>query len=374
MADSEQATARAAVMECEQEIQSVKAALRQLGSVDSGDQNSLEVVLLKVEGVPAGAKPQATLQLSSPIEEKKLTEVFDPSKGDANSKAIFTGVETTMATLTVSAFDADIPLGTSASHDLAPLCTINAMELKEAYESEVPIAILPVDDKSENKIEESKVGDGVADSKSSDEATVDAVPIQPVCTLTFRITYKPSPKDQREELYELLNKTSQRKATALENLRKISMTMARAGAESSPASKASSSNSLTKPSVKPGFLNKKKKEPSKMEKLYERTLGPNSILRKSVAFLVFAKDYVIFIGAVSFFHFQGQVASLPAPLACYRADNGQSDLASLPPKETPKAMNPKDWPHESALLSYVCFTTVLWLWFQYLLGCWAEQR
>jgi hypothetical protein len=48
MADSEQAAARAAVMECEQEIQSIKAALRQLSAVDSGDPNSLEVVLLKV--------------------------------------------------------------------------------------------------------------------------------------------------------------------------------------------------------------------------------------------------------------------------------------------------------------------------------------
>jgi hypothetical protein len=48
MADTDQATARAAVMECEQEIQSIKAALRQLGAVDSGDPNSFEVVLLKV--------------------------------------------------------------------------------------------------------------------------------------------------------------------------------------------------------------------------------------------------------------------------------------------------------------------------------------
>ena len=43
-----QAAARAAVMECEQEIQNIKAALRQLSAVDSGDPNSVEVVLLKV--------------------------------------------------------------------------------------------------------------------------------------------------------------------------------------------------------------------------------------------------------------------------------------------------------------------------------------
>jgi hypothetical protein len=263
-----------------------------------------------------------TLQLSSPIEEATLTEIADPSKAEAaseSSKAIFEGVETAVATLTVSAFDADIPLGSSAPHDLAPLCTINAMDIKEKYETEVSIAIVSSDETAEIVVRDVEAdkeedGEGAADKEATDEATADAVLIQPICTLTVGITYKPSPKDQREELYELLNKTSQRKATALENLRKISMTMARAGAESSSASKPSSANSLTKTSVKPGFLNKKKQEPTKVEKLYERTLGPNSILRKGLGFLASAKDYVIFIGAVSFFHFKGQVLSLPAPV------------------------------------------------------------
>lgn len=274
----------------------------------------------QVDGLPAGAKPKATLQLSSPIEEAELTEIADPTRSDAsssnNSKAIFRAVETAVATLTVSAFDADVPLGSSASHDLAHLCTINAMDLKEKYETEVPFAILPGDgqDKSSAKDggETKEVGEGPANSEGTNNASADDISIQPICTLALRITYVPSPKDQREELYELLNKTSQRKATALDNLRKISMTMARAGAESS--TKPSSANSLTKPSVKPGFLNKKKKEPTKMEMLYERTLGPNSMLRKGAGFLVAAKDYVIFIGAVSFFHFKGQVLSLPAPV------------------------------------------------------------
>jgi hypothetical protein len=47
-ASEEQGVARAAVMECEQEIQSIKAALRKLSAVDSGDPNSLEIVILKV--------------------------------------------------------------------------------------------------------------------------------------------------------------------------------------------------------------------------------------------------------------------------------------------------------------------------------------
>jgi copper chaperone CopZ len=51
MADptKEQATARAEVMKCEQEIQSIKAALRKLGASEAnGQPNSMEIVLLKV--------------------------------------------------------------------------------------------------------------------------------------------------------------------------------------------------------------------------------------------------------------------------------------------------------------------------------------
>jgi hypothetical protein len=43
------AAAREEVMKCEQEIQSIKAALRRLGpSNDEDEPNSLEIVLLKV--------------------------------------------------------------------------------------------------------------------------------------------------------------------------------------------------------------------------------------------------------------------------------------------------------------------------------------
>lgn len=239
-----------------------------------------------------------------------MTDTFDPTNADAapeSSTAVFQGVETAVATLVVSASDADIPLGSSAPHDLAPLCSVNAMDLQEKYETELPIAIVSDDQVAKKDTNEAK---DVEEDKEKTEVT-----IQPICTVTLKVTYKPSPKDQKEELYELLNKTSQRKATALENLRKISMALARVGGD--PSSKSSSTNngSLTKPAVRPGFLNKKnKKEPTKMEKFYEQTFGPNSMLRKGLGLLVFAKDYVIFIGAVSFFHFKGQTLALPAPV------------------------------------------------------------
>jgi len=290
-ASKEQASAREEVMKCEQEIQSIKAALRRLGSSENPNEpNSMDIFLLKVEGLPETAKPAFTLQLSSPIEEGTLSEIFDSNQDPAPEGSIvsFQGVETTVATLTVSAKDADIPLGSSNASDLAPLCAIDPMDVKEEYVSELSIAITAED--------------------SSGANTEEAVPKQPICTVTLKVTYKPSAKDQKEELYERLNKTSKRKSAALESLRKISMTMASAGDSPSKAALAK------KPSVKPGFLNAKKKEPTRLERLYERTIGPDSLLRKSFGVLMMTKNYIIFFGAVSFFHFKGQMLSLPPPV------------------------------------------------------------
>lgn len=252
----------------------------------------------QVEGLPEGSKPRLQLQLSNPIEEGTLSEIFDPLNNDPapeGAVVIFKGVETALATLTVTASDADIPLGSSAPHDIAPLCVLDAMDVKEQYVTELPVAI-------SSETSEPKEGEGSVE--------VELNPIQPTCTVTLRITYKPSPKDQKEELYELLNKTSKRKGTALENLRQISVKMTRAANEPSPARR---SNTLTKPSVKPGFLNKKKKEPTTMEKLKDRVIGPNSLLMKSWRVVSIGKNYFIFLGAISFFHFKGQMLALPPP-------------------------------------------------------------
>ena len=195
-------------------------------------------------------------------------------------------METNVATLTVSAKDADIPLGDSAPYDIAPLCKLDPLDVKEKYVTELPVAITPEGSTpvqaasgaaSDGKTDEDDEG-GVEEAKEDPDEASPGV-IQPICTITLQISYKPSPKDQREQLYGLLNKTSQRKAAALENLRKISMTMTRAAGGDSPSK--GSSSAIAKPSVKPGFLNKKKKEPSRLEEFYERAFGPNSILRKS---------------------------------------------------------------------------------------------
>lgn len=259
-------------------------------------------VLLQVDGLPEAAKPIVSLQLSSPIEEATLNEIFDPSSEEPVEGSVFAfkGVETNVATLMVYAKDADIPLGESAPHEVAPLCKLDPLDVKEKYVTELPVAIAP-----EGSAPAAAEG-GVEESKEDPESPS---AIQPVCTVTLQISYKPSPKDQREELYDLLNKTSQRKATALEKLRRISMSITRAGESPSKGSSA-----VTKPSVKPGFLNSKKKEPTRLEQIYERTLGPNSILRKSLAVVIISRNYLIFFGAVGFMHFKGQLLSLPPPV------------------------------------------------------------
>ncbi|KAG7355488.1 hypothetical protein IV203_000174 [Nitzschia inconspicua] len=312
------ASAREEVMKCEQEIHSIKAALRRVGTTSSSpdaEQNSMEIVLLKVDGLPAGAKPSIKLQLSSPIEEATLDTLYDPLNSDPDvtpegSIVVFRGVEPAVATLTLSAKDADIPLGSSTPHEVAPLCALDPMQIKDKYVTELPIAIVAQETLTAASVNVSDEPSAGTEESAQEAQAEEAVAIQPTCTVTLRITYKPSPKDQREELYELLNKTSQRKATALENLRKISMQAA-----SNRSQESSSAGTITKPSVKPGFLNKQKEnEESKLKKLYDRAFGPDSLLRGGALMAYTAKDFFIFFGAVAFFHFKGQLLAIPPPV------------------------------------------------------------
>lgn len=292
--------ARDEVKKCDQEIQSIKAALRGIGNANSSEPNSLEIEFTKVEGLPETAKPTLSLQLSSPIEDRELT--LD------GEKVTFEGVETSMATLTVDAKDADIPLGTSSNPiEIAPLCALDdPKQPKDEYVTEVPIAI-------------------VAAATDTAEGELPAEPV--VCSVTLRVTYKPSPKDQREELYDLLNKTSQSKATALGELRRLSIEKAKAGASS--VADGNKSTAVTKPSVKPGFLNNKgsgaaggdrkgeekdKGLASKVKKWYGRVTGPDSIVMKTAFWAVMTKDFWFFFGSVGFMHFRGNILSLPPPV------------------------------------------------------------
>lgn len=316
----------------------------------------------KVEDLPENAKPHLSFQLSSPVEEGVLSKVYDPLNNDPapeESVIIFKGVETSVATLTITASDADIPLGSSSPLEVATFCKRDPMEddTNKKYVTELPVAIVAADaagstaqeptaDAKDGEADKVTTEEGASAAAAGDaeegaktevveitdvtekqeveeEATAvatEVTSIPPVCTAVLRFTYTPSPKDQKEDLYELLNKTTQRKAIALEKLRKISMAQGSSSA-GSPTSGggASSSTAVTKPAVKPGFLNKKKaaanaKGPTGLQKAYDTLLGPNSYTMLGLGFIMGAKDYIIFFGAMTFFHFRGQMLALPPPV------------------------------------------------------------
>jgi hypothetical protein len=234
--------------------------------------------------LPDAARPRLNLQLSSPIEEIELKEIYDPL-AELKAVATFAGVETGQATLTVTASDATIPLGSSISYDLAELIQMNAMEPVSEYVNELAVAILP---------------EGTAEAAGTDELVTIAV-----CTVSLKITYRPSPKDQREELYEILNKATQRKAVALGHLKQMAAASARS--QGPPGASAA----YKKPAMQSGFLNKPKKQVHWSVQWYNKHLGPASIIR---TVLPIAKNYIIFFGAVGFFHFKGQMLALPPPV------------------------------------------------------------
>lgn len=137
--------ARDEVKKCDEEIQSIKAALRGITSANLSDANSLQIEFTKAEGLPEAAKPTLKLQLSSPIEEREVTL--------GGEKVTFEGVETGVAMLTVDAKDADIPLGTSTNPiELTPLCKIDdPRQPKDEYVTEVPVAITAATPASDDK-------------------------------------------------------------------------------------------------------------------------------------------------------------------------------------------------------------------------------
>lgn len=147
--------------------------------------------------------------------------------------------------------------------------------------------------------------------KEPEKKTSDSLSIQtPICTVTLKVEYEPSAKDQRDKLYDLLNNASKRKAAAIDKLRKSAAEVSRA-TKASPK-KASEASKPSEKAVKAGFLNKKsQKKDGFLKRLYNKTIGPNSLLR--VIFPV-AKNYVIFFGAAALMHFKGQELALPPPV------------------------------------------------------------
>jgi len=364
--------ARKAVVLSEQEMQKLKRKIRELGDGgDDKDPNSLEWVLTKIEGLSDDVKVVFKLQLSSPIEEGTISKVFIDSKEEekkgeeveptaeddekkekekeeeeGSSSVKFSGVETSNAILTITLKDAaaatdDIILGTSESIDIASLSS-NADLTQPQYVTEMPVVfvldaendgVVVVDKENDGVVVVDKENDGVVVVDKENDAVVvvdkenDAVVVVdkendddsaattekeagPVCTATFQVTFKPSAKDQREELYDLLNKASEKKNKAIVELNEAAKSVTRANPSSSQAA------------VQKGFLNKsgtsssmtkfsKNKKNNWMKKVWNTYLGPQSFARKTFPVV---KNYLIFLGVVSLFHFKGQELALPPPV------------------------------------------------------------
>jgi hypothetical protein len=195
-------------------------------------------------------------------------------------EATFQAVELGQAMISMSATDSGIPLGTPESIDLASVIQLDAMSATQDYVVEKDMAFR---------------ADGADQSA------------EPVFHATVKINFRPSAKDQREELYELLNKATTKKAQAMEKLRQTALAESRQAATRKPDASAGSPQA-----VKAGFLNKStKKEKSGVEVFVEKWFGPESIIRQ---LFPVAKNYIIFFAAAALFHYKGDALSLPPPV------------------------------------------------------------
>lgn len=326
---------RLEVMECEKEIQSIKSSLKSLGGSAESSSNSLRVSVHKINasGEDSSAPGTFKIHLSSPIEERTITKLFDPLDPTAEGGIVtFEQLETSNALLTIEAFSSNgeddtlVKVGTSAAHDLLPLCQdidVNGDKISSTVEIAIvsessaessgqPTLESKESDEWEDAVEEEKNDDPGATKESDAQppTTTKGTKLElPLCTLSVQLEYTPSANDKRDSLYEKLNDVSKRKAAAIEKLRQSAAAVNRAKISESDEVKGKGGNA-----VKAGFLNKSKPEAKAVpfwKRWYEKTVGPQSVL-----WLVgpIAKNYVIFIGCSVFFHYKGDLLALPPPV------------------------------------------------------------
>jgi hypothetical protein len=349
------------VAECEEEIKTIKNALRALvgdgGDTSGGSNNRLEVSVMKV--VPSGEGGETRtngdpttfkIHLSSPIEERIVTKVYDPLNPTAEeSLAVFTSLETSNALLTIEAYALDGSetsgrklLGASAPHDLQPLCYDAELWRKggEKKVTSLDVAIIAGDNAVHQAVEERDSSEEWTDAVSDETKTLDSddahigdviadgvnvvvkgrtkVILLPLCTLTLQLTYYPSSDEKRDALYDKLNEVSKRKVAAIESLRKSAGIVSRARAAEEEAE-----GIVVKkggPAVKSGFLNRSKanddskslpSSPTFMKRWYDKTIGPKSMLW---VIGPIATNYVLFVGVTLFLHYKGDLLALPPPV------------------------------------------------------------
>ena len=236
----------------------------------------------------------------SKIESEPPAEADTLIAANDGSVCVFCDVEVGQATLSIDAFDLDITLGSSIAYDLKPF-TSDILDLLKPesgpYTVNVPIPILPP---------------GSSTNSTKDEAIL---PAEAVCSVTLKLEYQPAEKDKRDLLFEKLASANEKKTAAIEVLRELTQVAAKYKTTTKEESK--KGGDVSKPLIKPGFLNKEKPKPEdtnflkKVTLWYERNLGPASIVGQLVPM---AKNYVLFFGFIAIAHYRGHSIALPAPV------------------------------------------------------------
>lgn len=248
-----------------------------------------------------------------------LDGLYRDDEDDNHNKtgvATFHSVETNQATLTLRVMDQDIPLGTSDPLDVAPLCRFDVMQgpptgpTPQSLQIDIRAPPVPSDKAFEAQEETNNKEEEQQESEPDTHKETNVI-----CSVHLDITFTPSDKDRREELYELLNQCSQRKAAAVEKLRQTAVAASRQQMASSEGEAGAAVVPSKAAAVRAGFLNskqnKKASQPSRLYQWYSKYLGPDSLLR---AILPVAQNYVIFAGFVAWMHSKGQLLALPAPV------------------------------------------------------------
>ncbi|GFH55986.1 hypothetical protein CTEN210_12462 [Chaetoceros tenuissimus] len=279
--------------------------VKPLVDVDVANGGDLKVSTLEVAFVPDEEEKDDFQDAKSNVDDEEKSEEVATETEDTKDDAI--PEETKETDAVTSEEDAEKSTETKEEETEEATATedvkIESEEVKEeSDEASSPEETTPVEESKDESQEEDEINDK-EDSEEKQEETkkeTSGKPLLPTCVATFRIEYKPSMKDEKDKLYEQLNQASKKKAAAVDKLRKSAAALNRA-APAPPKKDAKS--------IKGGFLNKKaKKKESFIIRWYNKTIGPNSLVRR--VFPV-AKNYIIFFGGVALMHFQGQQLALP---------------------------------------------------------------
>merc|ERR1712079_463109 len=109
----------------------------------------------------------------------------------------------------------------------------------ENFESEASESCMNLSESRSEKADHASAENGIKvksskeEKKNLDILTKTEESSTPVCIVTLSVEFEPSKKDQKEALFDELNKKSTVKATAIEKLRKSAVAISRAQSSNS---------------------------------------------------------------------------------------------------------------------------------------------